>query len=92
MINQDKWIHSLPKMNIRLSKTTNQLDYEKWTNTIPKKNTYSSIKKHSLMAILFVCGLLLVSAVKNETRNLQREINNLEASINVIKFNLDQEF
>ena len=35
-------------------------------------------------------GLILVSAIKNGTRNLQKEINNLEASVNVIKFNLDQ--
>ena len=42
------------------------------------------------MVILFVCGLLFVSAVKNETRNLQKEINNLETFINEIKFNLDQ--
>jgi len=55
-----------------------------------KKNTYNSVKKYSLMAILFVCGLLFVSVVKNETRGLQKIINNLEASVNVIKFNLDQ--
>ena len=66
------------------------INKNKWINTISKRNTYNSVKKYSLMAILFVCGLLLVSAVKNETRNLQKEINNLEASINVIKFNLDQ--
>ena len=42
------------------------------------------------MTILFVCGLLFVSAVKNETRNLEKEINNLRVSNNVIKFNLDQ--
>jgi len=66
------------------------INQNKWINTISKRNTYNSVKKYSLMAILFVCGLLLVSAVKNETRNLQKEINNLEASINVIKFNLDQ--
>ena len=42
------------------------------------------------MTTLFVCGLLLVSVVKNKTRTLQKEINNLEASIEVIKFNLDQ--
>ena len=91
MINQDKWISSLPKINKQFMKTTNQLDpHDKWINTIPKKNTYNSVKKYSLMAILFICGLLFVSALKNETRNLQKEINNLEASINVIKFNLDQ--
>ena len=46
--------------------------------------------EYSLITILFVSGLLLVSAIKNETRNLQREINILQASINEIKFNLDQ--
>ena len=98
MINQDKWICSLPNINTEFSKTTNQLDHDRWINTIPKKNTYSSVKKntyssvkkYSLIATLFVCGLLFVSAIKNETRNFQKEINNLKASINAIKFNLDQ--
>ena len=44
------------------------------------------------MNSFIVCGLLFVSVVKNETRNLQKEINNLETSINLIKFNLDQAF
>ena len=42
------------------------------------------------MTVLFVCGLLFVSAVKNKTRNLEKVINSLRASNNVIKFNLDQ--
>ena len=90
MINQEKWISSLPGNNIRFSNTINHLDHDKWINTIPKKNTHNSFQKYSLMTILFVCGLLFVSMVKNETRNLQKKINNLEASVNVIKFNLDQ--
>ena len=90
MINQDRWVSSLPKVNSKLISKENQLDHDKWINTIPKKNTHHSSKKYSLIAILFVCGLIFVSAVKNETRNLQNEINNLEASIKVIKFNLDQ--
>ena len=98
MINRDKWIGSLPNVNTEFNKITNQLDHDRWVNTIPKKNTYSSVnkntygsvKKYSLIITLFVCGLLFVSAIKNETRNLQKIINNLEASINVIKFNLDQ--
>jgi len=98
MINRDKWIGSLPNVNTEFNKTTNQLDHDRWINTIPKKNTYSSVKKntyssvkkYSIIVTLFVCGLLFVSAIKNETRNLQKIINNLEASINVIKFNLDQ--
>ena len=37
MINKNKWIDSLPKINILSNKMTNQLDYDKWINTIPKK-------------------------------------------------------
>jgi hypothetical protein len=90
MINQDKWISSIPKINTKFNKSTNQLDHDKWTNTIPQKNVNNTIKKYPLIAVLFVCGLVFVSMVKNETRNLQKEINNLDASIDVIKFNLDQ--
>ena len=96
MINQDRWINSLPKVNSKFIKGANELDPHRWVNTIPvadpvpKKNTYNSVKKYSLMTILFVCGLLFVSVLKNETRNLQKEINKLEAAINVIKFNLKQ--
>lgn len=90
MINKDKWINSLPNINNRSSQTESQLDYDKWINTIPKKNAYNSVKKYSLIAFLFIFGFLLVSAVKNETRNLQKIINNLEASVDVIRFNLDQ--
>ena len=90
MINQEKWINSLPNANSKFTNKTNELDHHRWINTIPKKNTYNSVKKYSIMTILFVCGLLFVSALKNETRNLQKKVNNLEASINAIKFNLKQ--
>ena len=98
MINQDKWINSLRKTNIKFDEKIIQVDHHRWENTIPKKDTsntvkkysFNTVKKYSLMTILFVCGLLFVSAVKNETRNLEKEINNLRASNNVIKFNLDQ--
>ena len=92
MINKDKWIGSLPGKNTRISNTINQLDHDKWIKTIPKKKSHNSVRKYSLMSIVFVCGLLFVSVIKNETRNLQKEINNLEISINLIKFNLDQAF
>ena len=96
MINQDKWIDSLRKTNIKFNEETNQIDHYRWVNTIPKKETYnvvkkySGIRKYSLITVLFVCGLLFVSALKNGTRNLEKEINNLRASVNVIKFNLNQ--
>ena len=45
MINQEKWISSLPGNNTRFSNTINHLDHDKWINTIPKKNTRHSVKK-----------------------------------------------
>ena len=90
MINNDKWLDSIPKTDLKNKNDIHQLDHSRWEKTIPKKNTFNSVKKYSLMSFLFVCGLLLVSAVKNETRNLQKEINNLQTSVNGIKFNLSQ--
>ena len=92
MINHHKWIGSLPKAKKEIIDTINQLDYENSINSIPKKGSYISVKKYSLLTLLFICGLIFVSVVKNETRNLQKEINNLEVSIKLIKFNLDQTF
>ena len=42
------------------------------------------------MVVLFVCGLSFVSIVKNDTRNLEKKINNLRVTNAVIQFNLDQ--
>ena len=88
MINQEKWIGSLPNINVESRKVADQLDHERWMQTIPKKEKYRHAKKYSLFSILFVLGLLLVSAVKNETRNLQKEIGNLQASISTLKTEL----
>ena len=41
--------------------------------------------------VLFVAGIVSVSIIKNETRSLQKEINNLQASIKVLKSNLEEE-
>ena len=91
MIDYKKWTDSLPKSRNDLEqKHTDQLDPNIWTKTIPKKNVFRPIWNFSFTIILFVFGLIIVSAVKYETRNLQKEINNLKASNNVIKFNLDQ--
>ena len=92
MINQHKWIESLPKAKKEIIETINQLDSENSENSISKKNSYNSIKKYTLLTVIFICGFIFVSLVKNETRNLQKEINNLEVSIKLIKFNLDQTF
>ena len=90
MINQDKWVNSLPKTNLKFGGEVNQINHDKWVNTISKKKTYSTVSKYTLMTVLFVCGLIIVSVVKNGTRNLEKEINNLRASVNVVKFDLDQ--
>ena len=90
MINNDKWINSLPNVNEKVDEESFQIDHDKWVNTIPKKNTFNSVKKYTFMTIVFVFGLFLVSVLKNETRNLEKEINYLKASISSIEFNLEQ--
>ena len=97
MINQHKWISSLHKTNIKFNEEESRVDHSRWVNTIPQKDTcnkattYNSASwKYSLVTVLFVCGLLFVSVIKNETRNLEKEIDSLRASNKVIKFDLDQ--
>lgn len=90
MINNEKWINSLKTKITKSNHQDYQLDNKRWTDTISKKNIINPTKKYSLLTILFICGLLFVSVVKNETRILQKKINNLEASLNEIKFNLSQ--
>ena len=65
MINQDKWIDSIPKTIIKFNEEGNQVDHYRWVNTIPnkcansttKKNTYNVVGKFSLIAVVFVCNL-----------------------------------
>ena len=90
MINKDKWIQSLPNNNSELIKESGKTDEYRWINTIPKEKPSVSIRKYSLMCILFVCGLLLVSIIKNETRNLEKEINELKEYKKETRFNLEQ--
>ena len=84
MINNDKWISSL--VSKKSLNEDNEINSDRWVNSISKKKNFNSVGKYSFVGIIFVFGLLLVSAVKNETRNLQKEINNLQASINLLKF------
>jgi len=90
MINKQKWINSLPNQNIKFDDKENQIDHYRWEKTISKKNNFSNLGKYSFSAILFIFGLFFVSVVKNETRNLEKEINNLMAYNNAVKFNLNQ--
>ena len=51
MINNDKWINSLPNANLKYKQESVQIDNNKWVNTIPKfptipkKNNYNSVMK-----------------------------------------------
>ena len=54
-------------------------------NIIKKTNT---IKKYSITFALFLFCLIVISVIKNETRILQKEISNLQATINLQKFEL----
>ena len=89
-IDSDKWINSLPNSNKTSDIKKYDLDHNIWVNTIPKTNNKNSYKKYTLTLSLCVIGLIFVSVIKNETRNLQKEINNLQASVRVLKFNLNQ--
>ena len=100
----NRWVNTIPFIGAKSNRENYKLDSNKWVNTLPKKDNNTLIlsnvvisnpksgsgTKYFLTIIVFVMGLILVSAIKNGTRNLQKEINNLEASVNVIKFNLAQ--
>ena len=77
MINKDRWVDSLPKFIGKHEHEANTIDHNVWINTISKKRTYNSFTKYSLIAVLFVSGLLLVSTIKNEARNLQKELRKI---------------
>ena len=85
MIDHEKWIGTLPIIKNKDSDpNTFSANPDKWTDTIPtipKQKTKNGIKKFSLTLVLFVIGLILVSTIKNKTRNLQKEIYDLKASI-----------
>ena len=89
-LNPKKWLNTLPNANIKTNQEEYKLDNQRWLDTLHKRKKDNSIQKYSLVTILFVVGLIFVSVIKNETRNLQKEIDKLEATINIIKFDLHQ--
>ncbi len=90
MINKDKWIKTLPTATFNTDQKIDQLDHDRWESTLIKKNSFSSVKKYSLLTLTFIFGLLVVSVVKNQTRILEKEIESLNASLKSIEFNLAQ--
>ena len=84
----NRWVNTLPRKDDNtILKDNNTLIL---TNTINSNPKSSSGKKYTLTIIVFVVGLILVSVIKNGTRNLQKEISNLQASINALKLDLHQ--
>jgi len=57
----------------------------------PIKSKKYTLKNYSLIVVLFIVALMIVSVIKNETRNLQKEINVFKNSINNLKVDLHQE-
>jgi len=86
----NKWINTISQIKKENNLENYSLNPDKWTDTIPKKTKRNSIAKYSISIFLFITGLVFVSAIKNETKILQKEINNLYASINTLKYNLHQ--
>ena len=93
MINSDKWIQTLTKANTANTANTannekHELNPQVWINTIPNKNPQKSIIKYSFISVLFIVSLTLVMLVKNETRNLEKDLINLKASTDKLKFEI----
>ena len=60
MINQDRWINSLPIKKTAFNEKINQVDSYRWVNTISKKRTYNAVKKYSVMLIMNAVKIMIV--------------------------------
>ena len=89
-VNPNKWIDSLPKNNLHLDKENNLLNEKKWIETLNKKSFFNSTNIYSIISVLFIIGIVAVSVIKNETRNLQKEINSLNVFNKKLKIDLHQ--
>ena len=78
------WVSTLH--NLENHNQDHKLDPNIWVNTLPKKKNNNQIIKYGLLSVIFIVGLVLVSSIKNETRNLQKKIDNLRTSVNSLKF------
>jgi len=86
-LDSNKWINTLPRKDDNTLILSNVINSNPNPNPNPKS---SSSKRYSLTIIVFVVGLILVSLIKNKTRNLQKEISTLQASINTLTLDLHQ--
>ena len=91
MINSEQWKNTVPGTNLNKNNKNYNLNSEKWLNTLhtlPKNNKKSFAKNFSITLVIFLIGLIFVSVIKNKTRSLQKEINNLHASIDNLEIDL----
>ena len=75
-------------MNIDYIEDKYKLNPDKWV--VHKKIKNNPSKKYTIIFTLFVLGLVLVSTIKNETRKLQKEVNDLQSSLTTIKITLHE--
>ena len=88
MMDPLRWVNTLPNSKIKVSDKKEELDPNVWLTTLPKKEKKYSFIKYSLFLSFFLVGLIFVSLIKNETRNVQKEIDLLRSSINNLQADL----
>ena len=59
MINNDKWVNTIPFKSKELDEVKYQLDESKWVETIPKLKKDNTFKKYSFMSIIFIFGIIM---------------------------------
>jgi len=92
IINSEKWLKTLIIKNINSNDAEKyNSNSDEWIRTLPRENRKNFIKNYSILGVLFVVGLMFVSVIKNETRNLQKDINIVQKSISNLKVELHQE-
>ena len=89
MINSEQWKNTIPGASTYKDNKNYDLDPKKWLNTLPKNNKKSFVKSFSVTLVIFLIGLIFVSVIKNKTRGLQKEIDDLQASIKNLKIDLN---
>ena len=95
-IDPNIWTNTLFKTKSKVISDESEVNSNRWVESIPQKlenipkKKDNLLKKYSLVSTLFIFGLIVVSFIKNETRNLEKEIANLKKSIYEYKYNLHQ--
>ena len=87
-LDPSKWIVTIPKKEEPFDQEVCSVDSNKWIETISKPKKTNKLGLYSITVSLFIFGIVFVSVVKNQTRGLQKEINNLQVSINILNSDL----